>query len=137
MRLRALAAILLVAAPALAWLDGWIVFRETPAAGVPPELRRTLADVSRDLARRSQALALNPEISRSLSGGGIAVDRERLFASARQAVADAPPGSWIAFADPQGNALAWWGDAPASIPQVRPAGTLEARWSATRMELLY
>ena len=65
------------------------------------------------------------------------MQRERLFASARQAVADSAPGTWIALADPRGNPHAWWGDAPSRIPQVRAPGTLEVRWSATRMELLH
>ena len=139
MKQRALAAALLLAAPALAWLDGWFAIpARPPAAGAaPPELRLALEDVSRDLAARTRAFAENPEVSRSLSGGGIAVERERLFSSARQAVGDAPAGTWIALADPRGNALAWWGDAPARLPPIRPSGTLEARWSATRMELLH
>jgi signal transduction histidine kinase len=139
MRYRALAAALVLAAPALAWLDGWIAL---PAASPPPsappaELRRALGEVAADLAARARSFAENPEIARSLSGGGIAVERERIFASARQAVAGAPPGTWIALADPKGTAVAWWGDSPARIPGVRPAGTLEPRWSATRMELVH
>jgi signal transduction histidine kinase len=138
---RALAAALVLAAPALAWLDGWLPSPlRAPGAGLqaaPTELALALTAVARDLAARASALAENPEIARSLSGGGIAVERERLFTSTRQAVADAPAGTWIALADPRGNALAWWGDAPARIPEVRPAGTLEARWSATRMELVH
>ncbi len=139
MKYRSLAAALLLAAPALAWLDGWFALplRARTAGAVPPELRRALGDVSRDLAARARALADSPEISRSLSGGGIAVERERLFQSARQAVAEAPSGTWIALADPRGNALAWWGDAPARVPEIRPAGTLEARWTATHMELVH
>ena len=129
----------MLAVPALAWIDGWLAAPErAPAPNrVPPELRRALADVSSDLARRARAFAENPELSRSLSGGGVAVEQERLFASARQAVAEAPSGTWIALADPRGNGLAWWGDAPARLPQIRPPGTLEARWTATRVELLH
>jgi len=136
---RVLVAGLLLAAPALAWLDGWFMLPARPPAtgDAPPELRRALADVARDLAARTRAFADNPDVGRSLSGGGIAVERERLFASARQAAGDAPAGTWIALADPRGNALAWFGDAPARLPPIRPSGTLEARWSATRMELLH
>jgi len=128
---RVLVAALLLAAPALAWLDGWFMLPVRPPAtgDAPPELRRALADVARDLAARTRAFAENPDVGRSLSGGGIAVERERLFASARQAVGDAPAGTWIALADPRGNALAWFGDAPARLPPIRPSGTLEARWS--------
>ncbi len=139
MKRRALAAVLLAAAPVLAWLDGWFVLRAPPAAtgSVPPELARALSEAAGDLAARVRSLAENPVVARSLEGGGIAVQRERLFASARETVAGAPAGTWIALADLQGNALAWWGDAPARIPSVRPEGTLEVRWSATRMELLH
>ena len=137
MRYRALAAALILAAPALAWIDGWITLPAPGRSSAPPaELRRALGDVAADLAKRARSFAENPEIARSLSGGGIAVERERIFASARQAVAGAPAGTWIALADPRGNAVAWWGDAPARIPGVRPAGTLESRWSTTRMELV-
>jgi C4-dicarboxylate-specific signal transduction histidine kinase len=140
LRYRALAAALVLAAPALAFLDGWIpppAARQSAAATPPAELRRALADVAADLAARARSFAENPEIARSLSGGGIAVERERIFASARQAVSGAPAGTWIALADPRGNAVAWWGDAPARIPRIRPAGTLEPRWSTTRMELVH
>jgi signal transduction histidine kinase/HAMP domain-containing protein len=136
---RALAAVLLLATPTLAWLDGWFALPDTRARAetVPPELPRALAQAAADLAARARSLAENPDVARSLEGGGIAVQRERLFASARDAVAGAPAGTWIALADPQGNALAWWGDAPARLPAVRAQGTLEVRWSATRMELLH
>ena len=93
-------------------------------ATAPPELRRALEDVSRDLAARTRAFAENPEVSRSLSGGGIAVERERLFSSARQAVGDAPAGTWIALADPRGNAARLVGrcpGAPSADPAVRHA----------------
>ncbi len=132
-------AALAAAVAALAWLDGWIAL--PPTAGVrggpPEELRRAVERAAQDLAGRARSLAENPEVGRSLEGGGIAVQRDRLFASARQAVADSAPGTWIALADPRGNPQAWWGDAPSRIPQVRAPGTLEVRWSATRMELLH
>ena len=85
MKQRVLVAALLLAAPALAWLDGWFMLPVRPPAtgDAPPELRRALADVARDLAARTRAFAENPDVGRSLSGGGIAVERERLFASAR------------------------------------------------------
>ncbi len=135
----ALVAALVLAAPALAWLDGWMPpsAASLEPAAPPEELRGTLDAAARDLASRTRALAENPEVARSLEGGGIAVQRERLFASARQAAADAPAGTWIALTDPQGNAQVWWGDAPGQIPRVRAPGTLEVRWSTTRMELLH
>ncbi len=132
-------AALAAAVAALAWLDGWIALPSgrTGRVGPPDELRRAVERAALDLAGRGRALAENPEVARSLEGGGIAVQRERLFASARQAVADSAPGTWIALADPRGNPQAWWGDAPSRIPEVRAPGTLEARWSATRVELLH
>ncbi len=124
---------------ALAWLDGWVGPALAPArSGSPPdELRRAVEGAAKDLAARTQAFARNPDVARSLEGGGIAVQRERLFSAARQAVADSAPGTWITLADPRGNPQAWWGDAPSRIPQLRAPGTLEVRWSATRMELLH
>lgn len=132
-------AALAAAVAALAWLDGWVDLptgRARPA-DPPGDLRRAVAEAAADLSARARSLAENPEVARSLEGGGIAVQRERLFASAREAVAGAAPGTWIALADPRGNAQAWWGDAPSRIPQVRAPGTLEVRWSATRLELLH
>jgi len=132
-------AALAAVAAALAWLDGWTGPPPvSPTGGPPPEdLRRAVERAAEDLAARTKAFALNPEVARSLEGGGIAVQREKLFSGARQALSDAAPGTWITLADPRGNPQAWWGDAPSRIPQVRPPGTLEVRWSATRMELLH
>ena len=48
---------------------------------------------------------------------------------------DAPPGSWIALADPAGNVLAWWGEAPSRIPAAPTTGALAVRWTATELEL--
>ncbi len=48
---------------------------------------------------------------------------------------DAPPGSWIALADPAGNVLAWWGEAPSRMPPAPKTGVLAVRWSATQLEL--
>ncbi len=139
MKRPALLAALAAAAAALAWLDGWVELpSRRPARSEPPaDLRRAVSAAAEELAARARSLAENPEVARSLEGGGIAVQRERLFASARQAVEGAAPGTWIALADPRGNPQAWWGDAPSRIPQVRAPGTLEVRWSATRMELVH
>jgi signal transduction histidine kinase/HAMP domain-containing protein len=130
---------LLLGLPVLLWLDGWVAIPGLGAPGAkPPEaLRQALADVARDLATRAEALARDPEVARSLAGGGIAVRRQALFSAARRAMEGAPAGSWIALADPGGNVHAWWGDAPAVLLEIRAAGTLAARWSATRLELLH
>ncbi len=61
--------------------------------------------------------------------------RQALFAAARDAMAGASAGSWIALADTSGNVHAWWGDAPTAVIEARPTGTLAVRWSATRIEL--
>ena len=63
--------------------------------------------------------------------------RQALFAGARKAMDGAAAGSWIALADPQGKAHAWWGDAPELIPETRRPGTLAVRWATTRFELLH
>lgn len=131
---------LLAAVPLLVWLDGWIPTaapRPPGASPAPPEISRALREVAGDLSRRARALADDPEIVRSLEGGGIAVRLQTLFAGARKAMDGAAAGSWIALADPQGNAQAWWGDAPDQIPETRRPGTLAVRWSTTRFELLH
>ncbi len=132
-----LVAALLVALACLPWLDGWAVLpgTATPEAAPPPELARSLASVADDLGRRAETFAADGEVRRSLEGGGIAIQRQRLFAAARVAMADAAPGSWIALADPAGNLLAWWGVAPTRMPAPPAEGALSVRWSATRMEL--
>jgi len=133
-----LAAASVLALLSLFWLDGWFALpgRATPAS---PEggVSRALGEVAGDLARRAQALAANGEVARSLEGGGIALQRQSLFAAAREAMTGAAPGSWIALADPEGNVLAWWGEAPTRIPAAPREGTLSVRWSATRLELAH
>jgi len=131
-----LAAASLLALVSLAWLDGWQTLPVRAAGDSPPaDLLRALGDVSRDLSRRAEALASNAEVARSLEGGGIALQRQALFAAAREAMAGAAPGSWIALADPDGNLLAWWGEAPTRTAAAPRQGALAVRWSATRMEL--
>ena len=132
-----LAASLILALASLLWLDGWYALPGKAAirAAPPPEMSRALSSVAEDLGRRAEALATDPEVRRSLEGGGIALQRQRLFSAAGTAMAGAPPGSWIALADPAGNLLAWWGEAPTRMPAVPADGVLSVRWSATRMEL--
>ncbi len=133
-----LAAASAVALASLLWLDGWYVLPGRGASASPaPTLSRALADVAADLARRADALAANQEVARSLEGGGIALQRQALFAAAREVMNGAAPGTWIALADPTGNVLAWWGEAPTRMPAAPEAGSLSVRWSATRMELAH
>ena len=114
-----LAASLLLALASLLWLDGWYPFPGAAASAAPPPgMSRALSAVADDLGRRAEALATDPEVRRSLEGGGIALQRQRLFSAAGTAMAGAPPGSWIALADPAGNLLAWWGEAPTRMPAV-------------------
>jgi hypothetical protein len=129
-------AALLAGLAALFWLDGWYQFPRSAAAAAPPSsIGLRLSDVAADLTRRAAVLAANAEVARSLGGGGIAVHRQALFVAARDAMVDAPPGSWIALADPAGNVLAWWGEAPSRMPPAPKAGVLAVRWSATELEL--
>ena len=133
-----LAADLLVAIAALLWLDGWLPDRGGRAASAPPpELARALGAVSDDLKGRAKSLAENAEVARSLEGGGIAIQRQTLFAAAREIMTGAPPGSWIALADPDGTVLAWWGEAPSRMPAPPRTGSVSVRWSATRMEVAH
>jgi signal transduction histidine kinase len=133
-----LAADLLVAIAALLWLDGWFPARGDRTVSVPPpELARALGGVSDDLKGRAKSLAENAEVARSLEGGGIAIQRQTLFGAAREAMAGAPAGSWIALADPDGTVLAWWGEAPSRMPAPPRTGSVSVRWSATRMEVAH
>jgi signal transduction histidine kinase len=129
---------LLLGLPVLFWLDGWYALPGLGAPGAaPPEaLGKSLENVAADLTHRADALARDPDVARSLAGGGIAVRRQALFSAARRAMEGVAGGTWIALADPSGNVHAWWGDAPAAVVDVRPTGTLAVRWSATRLELL-
>jgi len=128
----------LLAVPLLLWLDGWIGNPGAARSAAPPESERAaLRDVAADLQRRAAALAGDPEVARSMEGGGIAVRRQSLFNATRDAMVDAAPGTWIALADRRGDVHAWWGDAPAQVLPAGAAGTLAVRWSATRLELLH
>ncbi len=137
MQRRALSAVLLAGLAALFWLDGWYRLPRwaSPSPAPPSSIGSALRDVADDLARRAAVLASNAEVARSLEGGGIAVHRQALFGATRDAMAGAAPGSWIALADPAGNVLAWWGEAPSRMPAAPKTGVLAARWSATQLEL--
>ena len=99
-------------------------------------MSRALTSIAGDLTARAARLAEHPEVARSLQGGGIAVRRQALFRAASEAMDGAAPGTWIALADPEGNAQAWWGDAPPRVPPFAPPGPYAVRWSATRLEIL-
>jgi hypothetical protein len=136
---RARPAAVLFGALLVAWLDGWLPFpspRPDPGARPPSEMARALSSITADLGARAGRLAEHPEVARSLQGGGIAVRRQALFRAAGEAMAGAAPGTWIALADTNGDAQAWWGDAPPRVPAPPTAGPYAVRWSATRLEVL-
>lgn len=112
----------------------WPAERE---GSVPKSLRIGWDRAVEDLSRRVTTFAGQPEIARSLSGGGIALDRQALFAAAHQALDGAPPGSWIALTDAAGEVHAWWGDTPSSLAGLISVDGLGAQWSATTLTLLY
>ncbi|MEP6769828.1 MAG: ATP-binding protein [Acidobacteriota bacterium] len=122
---------------ALAFADGWIFGGGQESGGHPPRaLESALGQETASLAARARAFGARPDVSRSLQGGGVAIDRLTLFSAARQAVEGAPSGTWIALTDPAGAAHAWWGDAPASLAGFQERDGLGTRWSATRLTLI-
>ena len=126
-----------VGALALAVADGWLFAGARRAArSAPPSLESALRAEASSLLQRAKSFGLRPDVSRSLQGGGVAINRRTLFSAARQALGDAPAGSWIALTDPAGIAHAWWGDAPASLAQLQGRQGLSTRWSATTLTLL-
>jgi signal transduction histidine kinase len=142
LRARAPLAALFVGLAALLWLDGWVFPGrsprvETPADKPPAELARALDGAVRDLAARADAFARAPEVARSLSGGGIAVNRRALFSAARQALEKARPTTWLALTDPAGTVQAWWGEVPASVLVPGGQGAVAVDWSATTLTLVY
>ncbi|HEY6100015.1 MAG TPA: hypothetical protein VIW03_11325, partial [Anaeromyxobacter sp.] len=110
----------------------------TPGSGggPPGALVETLRREAASLAARAAAFGDRPDVRSSLQGGGVAINRLELFAAARQALGEAPPGSWIALADAAGTAHAWWGDAPSPLSSPRDRDGLGVRWSATTVTLL-
>lgn len=119
-------------------LDGWFPAGSVPRGGpVPRALSRSFDRATADLQARAADLERRPEITRSLLGGGIAVNRLALFSAARQALQGAAAGSWIALTDPAGHVQAWWGDAPSSLSAPADEDEVAARWSATRLTLRY
>ncbi len=128
-----------LATVALLALDGWIPLRRSTASGPrPPEgLQAAYGAVREDLERRAEDFARRPEVTQSLAGGGIAVNRLGLFAAARQSLENAPSGCWIVLADPAGRVQAWWGDAPSSLEGLGTAHGFGVRWSATTVTVAF
>jgi C4-dicarboxylate-specific signal transduction histidine kinase len=133
------AAAVLGALAVLLWADGWFAGNSStaPATAPPVVLRAAFARAAADLAARAAKFSTRPEVSRSLEGGGIAVDRVALFGAARQSLEGAPPGCWIALADRSGNVHAWWGEAPSPVPRALEGEGFAAYWSATSLTLVY
>ncbi|HTO76267.1 MAG TPA: ATP-binding protein [Thermoanaerobaculia bacterium] len=133
------AAVVAGALAVLLWADGWFARTSAvPPAGPPPaDLRDAFSRAAADLSGRAGEFSGKPEVSRSLQGGGIAVDRVALFAAARQALEGAPPGCWVALADRSGNVHAWWGEAPSPVPRALQGEGFSALWSATSLTLIY
>ncbi len=135
---RAPAVAALLALPLLFWLDGWFTPRRPVITGreLPAAVRRAFEEAVHDLGRRAASFSARREVVRSLEGGGIAVNRAVLFAAAKEALAGAPPGSWLALTDPSGNVHAWWGEAPFPLPRLHSTDGLAIRWSATSLLLV-
>src|SRR5262249_24562400 len=81
----------------LAILDGWLPspFDQPTPSSNPEEVRAAFSGAEADLAARARTFQSNPDVRRSIAGGGIAVNRIALFAAARQALEQAPPGTWL------------------------------------------
>jgi signal transduction histidine kinase/HAMP domain-containing protein len=123
----------------LLWFDGWFAAGGTPhrPTRLAPALTEAFARAAADLAARARSFSEKPDVSRSLLGGGVVVDRAALFAAAREAVEGAPPGVWVALTDRAGNVHAWWGETPSPVPQLSDADGFSALWSATTLTLVY
>ena len=106
------------------------------AAAPPAELRHAFAAAVSDLTRRASDFQSQPDVARSLEGGGIAVNRLALFNAAGHALSKAPPGAGLSLTDPAGTVHAWWGDAPPLDDLLFSAEGLAVRWSATRVTLV-
>jgi signal transduction histidine kinase len=120
-------------------LDGWIPLGAAVRSGDRPP--RALTDATEklkaDLRRRAEDFARRPEVTQSLAGGGIAVNRIGLFGAARSSLENAPSGSWIILTDPAGRVEAWWGDAPSSLEGFQAGNGFGVRWSATTVTIAF
>jgi signal transduction histidine kinase/HAMP domain-containing protein len=137
-RLRAPLAGALVATPLLLFLYGRLPLPSSMRAdsSAPKALRRTFAAAVGELARRAADFQSQPEVVRSLEGGGIAVNRLALFNAAGHALAGAPPGAGLALTDASGTVHAWWGDALPLEALVFSRDEISVRWSATRLTVV-
>ncbi len=122
----------------LLWLDGWLSAGAARApVRISEELREAFSRAADNLQARALSFAGKPEVSRSLQGGGVVVDRADLFAAARQAIEAAPAGCWIALTDRSGEVHAWWGEAPSPVARPLDADGFSTLWSATTLTLVY
>ncbi|HEY6928814.1 MAG TPA: HAMP domain-containing protein, partial [Thermoanaerobaculia bacterium] len=123
----------------LAILDGWLpgLFERPSPPSNPEEVRAAFSRAQADLAARGKTFQSNPDVLRSIAGGGIAINRIALFAAARQALEKAPPGTWLVLTDPNGRAQAWWGDAPASLAGLVGSEGFGIRWSSTALTVAF
>jgi len=137
-RLRAPLAGALAAAALLLFLGGQLPLSSSSGAdSTPPKaLLRAFTAAVGELSRRAADFQSQPEVVRSLEGGGIAVNRLALFNAAGHALAQAPPGAGLALTDPPGSVHAWWGDAPPLEGLVFSGNGIAVRWSATRLTVV-
>jgi signal transduction histidine kinase/HAMP domain-containing protein len=129
----------LLAIPLLLLLEGRISLRSAArSATTPPAaLRRAFTAGVSDLGRRAADFQSQPDVARSLEGGGIAVNRLELFNAAGEALSKAPPGAGLALTDPTGTVHAWWGD-PVPVEDLAfSAEGLAVRWAATRVTVVH
>ena len=86
-------------------VDGWIPGVLTPPrhATPPAALESAFRRATAELAARATRVQSRTDVTRSLLGGGIAVNRLALFSAARQTLEGAPSGCWSALADPAGT----------------------------------
>jgi len=137
-RLRAPLAGALAAAALLLFLGGQLPLSSSSGAdSTPPKaLLRAFTAAVGELSHRAADFQSQPEVVRSLEGGGIAVNRLALFNAAGHALAQAPPGAGLALTDPPGSVHAWWGDAPPLEGLVFSGNGIAVRWSATRLTVV-
>ncbi len=135
----ALAAGALIGIASLLALDGWIPSSAAPPSGAlpPSALASATEAVKTDLRRRADDFAGRSEVTQSLAGGGIAVNRLGLFAAARLSLSSAPAGSWTVLTDPAGRVQAWWGDAPSSLEGFQAGNGFGVRWSAMTVTVAF
>ncbi|HLN80876.1 MAG TPA: hypothetical protein VK392_06760, partial [Thermoanaerobaculia bacterium] len=137
-RLRVPLAGAVLATPFLLFLYGRLPLPIGPRArsAALTSLQRAFHDAVGDLTRRASDFQSQPEVARSLEGGGIAVNRLALFNAAGHSLASSPPGAGLALTDASGIVHAWWGDAPSPENLTFSPEGLAVRWSATRLTVV-